>query len=103
MKNFFVSIGTFIESLLNHPIKVIWLCLLFAFINLIADGTLIQLWSLNRNLERLQTETQKVKQQLVEVRGDIQKASDPDFLEQQARERFDLVNEGDLVFVFSEN
>ena len=32
----------------------------------------------------------------------LRKARDPVFLEKEARDRFDLVSEGDLVFVFSE-
>lgn len=103
MKSWLANVVNFFESLLNHPVKVIWLCLIFAFINLIADGTLLQLWSLNRNIDRLNGETVEVRQKLVQVRQAIEKASDPDFIEHQARERFDLVNKGDLVFVFSED
>lgn len=103
MKSWLLNIVQFFESLLHQPVKVIWLCLIFAFVNLIADGTLLQLWSLNRNIQRLQTETVQVREKLVDVRQSIVQASDPDFIEHQARERFDLVNEGDLVFVFSED
>jgi hypothetical protein len=102
MKRWIVSIASTFESLLNQPIKVVSLCLLMAFANLVVDGTLLQLWSLQRNINRIGIETEAAKVKMVEVRKSVAKASDPEFLEMQARERFDLVGEDDLVFVFSE-
>lgn len=90
------------ESLLNQPLKVMFLCLAFAFVNLVVDGTLLQLWGLQRNIERIQSESEQAQQKLIEVRKSVAQASDPQFLELQARERFDLVEEDDLVFVFSD-
>ncbi len=44
-----------------------------------------------------------VRQRLVHVQQAIEEASDPHFIEHQARERFDLVNKGDLVFIFTDD
>ncbi len=71
-------------------------------LNLVLDGSLFRLWSLHRDYDGLQSEIQAVKKQNDKLKGQLQKAKDPAFLEREARDRFDLVSEGDLVFVFSE-
>lgn len=37
-----------------------------------------------------------------EIQMKIKKAKDPQFIEIQARDRFELAEEGDLIFVFSD-
>lgn len=51
---------------------------------------------------QLQQEIQTLKARSTELRSKLQKAKDPSFLEREARDRFDLVSEGDLVFVFTD-
>ena len=91
-----------LEDLLNNPLKVFWICLGVAFLSLVASGTLLQLWGLHRNIEKIKLETQATSVKLIDIRQDLLQAQDPGFIEKQARERFDLVHEGDLVFVFSD-
>lgn len=69
---------------------------------LIFDGTLIKIWRLQRNIRTLESKTARYQKDIELVQKQILRSNDPDFLEHQARERFDLVNEGDLVFVFSD-
>ena len=99
---FISGFSRFLSHLLNHPIKVIWLCLAFAFVNLVIDGSLLRLWSLQRERRDVVEKREKILQETAKLEMKIEKASDPDFIEKEARNRFDLVNEGDLVFVFSE-
>jgi len=71
-------------------------------LNLVMDGSLFRLWSLHRDHENFQTNIAALEQQNSKLNIQLAKAHDPAFLEREARDRFDLVSEGDLVFVFSE-
>lgn len=89
-------------ELLNQPLKIFWVCTGLLFLSLVASGTLLQLWGLHRNIKKIDVETQATTLKLQSLQKDLLRAQDPDFIEKQARERFDLVHEGDLVFVFSQ-
>ncbi len=80
---------------------VLLTCLGFAFIHLVLDGTLLRLWSLHRDQTRIQSQIDELRSQSEVLQSQIDRALDPRFIEQQARDRFDLVNEGELIFVFS--
>jgi cell division protein FtsB len=99
-----VLIGFFqgLNNLLQAPQKVIWICLGLVVLNLIIDGSLFRLWSMHREYASIQQNIQSFEQQNAKLKLQLQKAKDPAFLEREARDRFDLVSEGDLVFVFSE-
>lgn len=71
-------------------------------VNLVTDGSLFRLWGLYRDHERLQENIEQLKSHSTELRSKLQKAREPAFLEKEARDRFDLVSEGDLVFVFTD-
>ena len=88
-------------DLLYRPARVFWFCVCLAATGVVLDGSALRLWSLNRDhrdLSRKITEA-RAHAKLLEFR--IQQASLPGFIERQARDQFDLVKEGDLVFVFS--
>lgn len=68
----------------------------------ILDGTAFRIWSLKRD-HRMMTErigAAKSRSRQLEFR--IQKAQQPEYIERAARDQFDLVKEGDLIFIFSE-
>jgi cell division protein FtsB len=91
------------QTLLHQPMKVFWLCLALGVAGVILDGTALRLWSLHRDHRQLEekiAESARLSRQL-EFR--IQEAQQPEFIERQARDQFDLVKEGDLVFIFSED
>lgn len=71
-------------------------------LNLVLDGSLIRLWSLHRGHGQIQENIAALKAKNQEMKARLKRAKDPAFLEREARDRFDLVSEGDLVFVFSE-
>jgi len=99
-----VLFGAFqrLNNLLQAPQKVIWICLGLVVLNLIIDGSLFRLWSLHRDYQTIQGNILSLDQQNAKLKMQLAKAKDPAFLEREARDRFDLVSEGDLVFVFSE-
>ena len=91
-----------INHLLQAPQKVIWICLGLVVLNLVIDGSLLRLWSLHRDHASIQEKIQVFKSKNHDMKARLKRAKDPSFLEREARDRFDLVSAGDLVFVFSE-
>ena len=87
---------------LNHPIRVGIVCLFFAFIHLFADGSLLGLWKLHREEQDLLYKIEILAGKTDELTKKIQQSSDPLFIEREVRDKFDLVGESDLVFIFSE-
>ena len=99
-----VLVGFFagLNQFLQKPQKVIWVCLGFIVLNLVVDGSVFRLWALHRDYHTIQNEILSLKQGNQKLKTQLAKAKDPAFLEREARDRFDLVSEGDLVFVFSD-
>jgi cell division protein FtsB len=88
---------------LNSPIKVLWLCLGVIFLVLISDGSVFRLWNLHGDQERITDNIAKLERDFQVLDGQYLKVNDPEFLEQQARDRLDLAGEDELIFVFSDN
>lgn len=78
------------------------ICLGLLVLNGVIDGSLFRLWSLHRDNVSIREKIVVLKDKNEEMKVRLKKAKDPAFLEREARDRFDLVSEGDLVFVFSE-
>ncbi len=76
-------------------------CMAFAFVHLVLDGTLLRLWALHRDQGLIQNKISDLLLESEKLQIKIDQSFDPNFIEQQARDRFDLVSEGELVFVFS--
>ena len=91
-----------INNLLQAPSNVIWICLGLVVLNLVLDGSLVRLWSLHRDHVNIQGKIEILRNKNHDMEARLKEAKDPAFLEREARDRFDLVGEGDLVFVFSE-
>ena len=78
------------------------ICLGLLVLNGVIDGSLFRLWSMHRDHVAIREKIEVLKSKNEEMKVRLKKAKDPAFLEREARDRFDLVTEGDLVFVFSE-
>jgi cell division protein FtsB len=90
------------HDLFHRPMRVLWICIGLALIGVVLDGTAFRLWSLKRDhrvlIERIASERARSKQ----LGFRIQTAQQPEFIEKAARDQFDLVKEGDLIFIFSD-
>ncbi|MBL7687256.1 MAG: septum formation initiator family protein [Bdellovibrionaceae bacterium] len=86
---------------LQNPGVVFVVSASIAFGIVLLDGTLFRIWSLDRDRDRLEQRIEQVKGAIVEKERQIKETGRAEFIERQARERLDLVREGDLVFVFS--
>jgi hypothetical protein len=94
--------GRWIHLQLHSPVKVLIASLSFAGLSLLFNSGLLNLYSLHRDHQRLTDQIQAVKLQVDELDLQLKKAKDPAFIERQALDRYDLVEEHDLVFVFAD-
>ncbi len=97
------KIAQWFHDLLHRPYRVFWICTAVVVTSLIVDGTLFQLWSLSRDHSRIQRKMMQSRERATELEYQIHEAQQPEYIERQARDQFDLVREGDLVFVFSDD
>jgi cell division protein FtsB len=102
VRRFLIGFFRGLNTLLHAPQKMFWVCVGLIILNLIIDGSLLRLWTLHRDYKTIQNNIAQTEQQNAKLKIQLAKAKDPAFLEREARDRFDLVSEGDLVFVFSE-
>ena len=89
-----------LQEFFYRPLYVFILCCLFLLINLVFDGTLFQVFRLNRDLRVLKNRIIHLERKNHFVKEKIRKSSDPGVIEQEARERLDFANENDLIFIF---
>lgn len=92
-----------IKNLFYRPFYMLIICLVFLIFNLVIDGTLFQVFSLNRDLKIVKNRIDHLQEKNQAIERKIQKFSDPDFIEKEARERLDFSEEGDLIFIFPES
>lgn len=90
----------FVRHFLNSPGKVLILCFLFFLVNFVGNGNFIRLWNLKSEINKLEQLVNKNHNEIEKIEVNISKSKDPAFIERQAREKLDLVGEGDLVFIF---
>lgn len=88
------------RTFLHAPMKVLVLCLCVLFFTLILKGNLWSLWSLHRDLSQLSQDINIIKVSNQKLDLQLKQAKDPSYLEKQAKDRMDYVEEDDLVFVF---
>lgn len=91
-----------VHRFIHRPWTVLWSCLGVVFFSVVIDGTLVRLWMLHRDVEQLAQSSSQLIQENKNLDHRIQLTKDPKFMEREARDRFDLVSEGDLVFIFAE-
>ncbi len=92
-----------LHDFLFHPVKVFWTCFILVFMSLLIDGTFIKLWRLQRDRTLLTSRIEQTKTKSKQLEYRIHEAYQSEFIERQARDQLDLVREGDLVFVFSDD
>jgi hypothetical protein len=97
----FKRAGNSVTEFLNSPMRVFIVCAGIGVMMLVLDGTLLRLWSLKRETRRVEESVVKIGAHSKILDVQIRKAREIDFVERQARDRFDLVSENDLVFVFT--
>lgn len=102
IRSFVAKISRLVSDFLQQPLKVLIVCLGLVFAGLFVDGSLLRLWVLHRDSQELEERMVNIVAKSNELAAKIKQAKDPQFIEIQARDRFELAGEGDLIFVFSE-
>jgi len=85
---------------LDNPYQIFVYSAAFFILTLALNGTPIRLWALHRDLDRLNYEMTENINDIVRLKGLIAQAKEPAFIEREALDRLDLVEENDLLFVF---
>lgn len=98
----FARIYDWFHELMHRPPQVFWICVAVAIVGVVLDGTAFRLWSLNRDHDLLTSRIEAARERSQQLAFRIQKSQELDFIERAARDQFDLVKEGDLVFIFSD-
>lgn len=91
-----------LRAILNHPFKVFWMCVVFAIVTLLYDGSFWNLWSLHRNHKEMQKRIQVIQEETSLLNFKVQESNGREFIERQAMDQLGLVREEDLIFVFSD-
>lgn len=96
------SLIIWLEDTIHRPQKVFIICLVFVISSLVTEGSLWRLYHLQKDQQKLVSKIQEEKSKIVKIRQDIKRVKDPSYLEHQARERLELLEKDDLLFIFSE-
>ncbi|MEZ4872161.1 MAG: septum formation initiator family protein [Bdellovibrionales bacterium] len=103
LRKLFDRFFSLVNLILYRPKKVFYVFAGLVFISLVFDGTLIQLWRLQSEYKQGAKEIRGLSQRIQQLDAELLRAQKLDYIEKEARTRFDLVEEGDLVFVFTES
>ena len=89
-------------KLLIRPLRVFVICMSLAVFSLLANGTVFQLYRMHRDQRLIQEQIRATRVAILDLDKNLKLAKDPVFIERQALDNYDLVEENDLMFVFSD-
>jgi hypothetical protein len=87
---------------LNRPQKVFVMCLFVLMISLFLNGTVWKVWGLYRDQTQIKQQIDESRLMIKDYDQQMLQAKDTTFIQHQALDKMDLVNESDLIFVFPE-
>jgi cell division protein FtsB len=96
------SLGIWVHKLLDRPLKVVFICLCFALFSLSVNGGLLHLYNLSRDIAKMKQQHQIVSAEILDLNDKLSKARDPGYITRQALDHYELAEEDDLVFIFSD-
>lgn len=97
------SLPEFLNNFLYHPSRVFILCVIMGFLGVTLDGGLAKYWSLKKTEQELSERISSIQMASDQMRSQIENTKEVSFIERQAREHLDLVNEDEIVFIFSQD
>jgi cell division protein FtsB len=95
------KIAIWLEETINNPRRVLAYCFCFVLFSLISEGSLWRLFRLNKDKSFLTKKIQEEKTKIVKIYGEIKRSKEPLYVERQAREKLELLEKDDLLFIFS--
>ncbi len=75
---------------------------IFAFLLISTIGYLFKYKITSDKLKKVQMENNVLKNQIEELKADIDFAKSPEFIEKVAREKFDMIKDGELIITLEE-
>ncbi len=88
------------ENWLYQPAKIFFICFIVLITSLLANKTIWTLWGLYQDESRFKTEIVNSKKEAEKLDKQMVIAKDPQYIEQLAKDKMDLVGENDLIFIF---
>lgn len=88
---------------LHQPSRVLLICLVVGFGSLLFSNNLIRLFQLHQDKSIILKQMANIQTQISQLNSQIKMAKDPSYIERQALDLYDLIDENDLMFVFSED
>ncbi len=85
----------------ESPKRMLALCSLFIIFGLVFSGDLYRLIKLTKYEKILKDRIQSVQVQKTEIKAKIIESRSKAFIEREAFQRFDMSQEGDMIFVFN--
>ena len=96
-----IKLMYFINEFLKRPLWLFIACFALVCANMILDGSFFRILQVYNSQEILKNRIKDIRMKNLLVEERLQKLeSDPQFLEQEVRERFNLVGEKDIIFIF---
>lgn len=92
----------FIKQCLDHPLWLLIFCSCVVCMHLVLDGSFMRMWHLYNSRKVLENRIKDIQTKNTLVKERLKKMSDSRFLEKEVRDRFNLVGEEDIIFIFSE-
>ena len=91
-----------VKEFLNRPVWLLIFCSVVVFTHLVFDGTIVSMWHLYNSRKVLENRIMDIQVKNTLVKERLNKLSDSQFLEREVRDRFNLVGEKDIVFIFAD-
>ena len=93
---------TWVQKFSHQPLWTLIACLILLCAHLILDGTVLSLWQLYHNRQALENRIADLTHKNGQVERRLKKLSERPFLEKEVKDRFNMVGEEDIIFIFSE-
>jgi cell division protein FtsB len=88
--------------LFESPKRMMIICGIFIFFGLGFSGDLYRLIKITKYEQTLKNRIQSVQVQKKEIKEKIRESSSKEYIEREAFQRFDMTQEGDMIFVFND-
>lgn len=94
---------TKISGVIEKPLSVTLLCIVFLLMGSVFDGTLWRLYALRENNKQILSKLKEENDKIDKIEHQLRQLKNPAYIEKQARDRLEFLEKEDLLFVFSED
>jgi cell division protein FtsB len=95
------KVALWLEETVNNPNKVLLICLGFMTLSLVSEGSLWRIYRLHKDKSQLNQKIEEEKFKIIKLGAEIKRLDEPQYVERQAREKLELLEKDDLLFIFS--